>query len=132
MMQKVKWKPFISHEISTFQWGSNKGHKPLHKWTQNFWLTSCFVHSPPIPRHRLQKSHDWYKISKCCDMIGTRYPNAAIWLMWDTEIHTLMQQWQDTYPNVGIWLAQATYPSTHLHRVIFCYEKRKTKKSLNW
>ena len=29
MMQKVKWKPFISQEVLTFQWGSCKGHKPL-------------------------------------------------------------------------------------------------------
>ena len=55
----------------------------LFKWARSFWLISLFVHCPLISKHHSQESPN--------AVVGTRYPNAVIWLV------------RDTYPYAAIW-----------------------------
>ena len=109
------------------------------------WVSYAIQNYPLIPWHICKKAIlkccDWYKISKCCDMIGashlaesvmpykiipwfhdifarkqywnavigTRYPNAVIWLVQDTYLKAAIWLLWDAYPYVAIWLVLNTY-----------------------
>ena len=130
MMQKVKWKPFISWEISTFQWGSNKGHKPLHLsnkpriFGQRHALCTApnsktsFAKKPWLVQDIQMLWYDWCEIhtpvlqSDWCEI--ERY----IPLCSNDKIHTLMQE--------SDWRKQHTPLLTYIE-LFFVMKKEKLK-----
>ena len=61
---------------------------------------------------------NWYKISKCCDMmVRDKNPNAAIWLVRDTC----------TYPNVTIF-SDGGNTTLYTDLKFFSYKKKKNSK----
>ena len=131
-MQKVKLNSFISQEISFFWWAFHKGHKPLHFSNEpKFLVNVIFCGQPPNSMTPVARKA----------MIVARYPAAVMWLvkdsywlMWDTEIHTLM--WQSDWHEIHTLkcrdlIGVSNIPLYSLTKSYFFFmEKKKLKNHL--